>query len=234
MEQAASLINSLASLLWPLLVFFVLWKFAPAIRGIIESAQARKFTLKIGGQELTMEEVSQQQQNLIADLQSQLNELSKAVEALQRGLQAETLEETQAVVPPPREHIPYRLLWVDDNPKNNSYFLQLLSNAGVQVDLARSTEEALSKLREKRYRAIVSDMGRKEDGRFNERAGLDLLEEVRKADPDVPVAFYVSRRQVVDKGEVARQLGAALITSSPTTLMGFLRNVFPDVMEAQA
>ncbi len=232
MEQAASLINSLASLLWPLLVFFVLWKFAPAIRGIIESAQARKFTLKIGGQELTMEEVSQQQQNLIADLQSQLNELSKAVEALQRGLQAETLEETQAVVPPQREHIPYRLLWVDDNPKNNSYFLQLLSNAGVQVDLARSTEEALSKLREKRYRAVISDMGRLEGGEYNERAGLDLMRELRKIDPEVPVAFYTTHRSVVSKGKLARELGATVVTSSPTTLVGFLKDVFPDLIEA--
>ncbi|RMD57443.1 response regulator [Candidatus Parcubacteria bacterium] len=235
MEQLASLINSLSSLLWPLLVFFVLWKFAPAIRGIIESAQARKFTLKIGGQELTMEEVSQQQQNLIADLQAQLNELSKVVERLQRGQEvAKAAQDTgEEVAQPSREHVPYRLLWVDDNPKNNSYFLQLLSDAGVQVDLAVSTEEALSRLRDKTYRAVISDMGRKENGKFNPRAGLDLLEQIRQMDSDLPVVFYVSRRQAAEKGETARRLGATLITSSPTTLAGFLKEVFPDLVEAR-
>ena len=44
-------------------------------RGLLESAKLRKFTLKIGGQELTMEELTDQQSKLLSDLQSQIEAL---------------------------------------------------------------------------------------------------------------------------------------------------------------
>ena len=57
MEGIAGLINAIANLLWPLIMLVLIAQFTPAIRGIIESARSRRFTLKVGGQELTVDEV---------------------------------------------------------------------------------------------------------------------------------------------------------------------------------
>jgi hypothetical protein len=79
-DTLQKLIQAIASLLWPLIVVAVLFLFRPAIIALIESAKSRKFTLKIGGQELSMEEVNQQQQNLIADLQTQVSNIQRRLD----------------------------------------------------------------------------------------------------------------------------------------------------------
>ena len=228
MDAVANILNAISTLLWPLLVFFIVVKFSPAVREIIESARSRKFTLKIGGQELTMEEASQQQQNLIADLQTQVGELQQTVAKIlesQPHLKAGGKEEHLL------ESIPqaHKILWVDDNPKNNSYFLQILSEAGIGVDLALSTEEGLRKLQKGKYRVIISDMGRQENGKYNPIAGLDLLKQVRASDKKIPFVLYCSRQKADEFQGEAKQLGATAVLSSPTALMRMLRNLFPEL-----
>ena len=56
MTEVKDLLIAVAALLWPLIVIVVVCLFRPAIVAIIESAKWRKFTLKVGGQELTMEQ----------------------------------------------------------------------------------------------------------------------------------------------------------------------------------
>ena len=230
MDAVADILNAISTLLWPLLVFFVVVKFSPAVRKIIESARSRKFTLKVGGQELTMEEASQQQQSLIADLQTQVSELQQTVaKILESQPHLEEAEKEEHLV----ESIPqaHKILWVDDNPKNNSYFLQILSEAGIGVDLAFSTEEGLRKIRSRKYRVVISDMGRQENGKYNPVAGLDLLKQIRARDKGIPFVLYCSRRKADEfKGE-AEQLGATAVLSSPTAMMGVLRNLFPELVQ---
>ena len=69
MEQIAKLIEALTPVLWLGLVVFVVLRFEPAVRDVIESARQREFTLKIGGQELTMKQLTDQQKQLLDDLQ---------------------------------------------------------------------------------------------------------------------------------------------------------------------
>jgi hypothetical protein len=61
MENAANIIQAVASIAWPLIVLFVLIRFGNAIKSVLESAKGRKFSLKVAGNELTMEEISEQQ-----------------------------------------------------------------------------------------------------------------------------------------------------------------------------
>ena len=230
MDAVADILNAISTLLWPLLVFFVVVKFSPAVRAIIESARSRKFTLKVGGQELTMEEASQQQQSLIADLQTQVSELQQTVaKILESQPHLEEAEKEEHLV----ESIPqaHKILWVDDNPKNNSYFLQILSEAGIGVDLAFSTEEGLRKIRSRKYRVVISDMGRQENGKYNPVAGLDLLKQIRARDKGIPFVLYCSRRKADEFKEEAEQLGATAVLSSPTAMMGVLRNLFPELVQ---
>lgn len=77
MDGIQRLLQAVAVLLWPLIVLFIIILFRPAVSAIVESARSRKFTLKIGGQELTMEEANANQRSLIADLQDQVSEIKK-------------------------------------------------------------------------------------------------------------------------------------------------------------
>src|SRR5258708_7253414 len=51
----APLISAAASLLWPILAVLALYALRAPLVELILSAKSRKFTLKIGGQELTMD-----------------------------------------------------------------------------------------------------------------------------------------------------------------------------------
>lgn len=223
MDQFTKLIEALATLAWPAIVVAIIVIFRPAVAGIIESAKSRKFTLKFGGQELTMDEVSEQQRNLISDLQTQLVEVRKRVEGIVGPLSA-----TAAGIPAPEiaPAIPVSsamsVLWVDDVPKNNSYFVEQLTNVGIKVDLALSTAEGLSLFGRRKYSCVLSDMGRHEDGAENTDAGIDLLKAVRSRDAQVPFLIFCSTRGVREHGAEALKLGATGITASPTELFGLL------------
>jgi CheY-like chemotaxis protein len=216
MDAAQKLIQALASLLWPVIVMVIILRFRPAITAIVESARSRKFTLKIGGQELTMEEANQTQQKLIADLQSQVAEIQKKLEPAPASPQA------VAAAPMPQIQNVKTLLWVDDNPKNNSYFVEHLSELGVKVDTATSTAEAARLFDTRRYDYVISDMGRMEGGKFNGTAGLDLLKMVRAKNAQVPFVFFTSARALDNYGQQALAMGATGMTSSSTRLFGIL------------
>jgi CheY-like chemotaxis protein len=221
MEIAPDLLKSVASLLWPAIGIVLLVMFRPAIQAIIESAKSRKFTVKIAGQELTMEEVNDQQRGLIADLQAQVVEIQKKLAgapAVSAG-HVSSRERAAAETSPKALSI----LWVDDQPKNNTYFVQQLSDFGIPVEVSPSTTDALRRLERGKYTTIVSDMGREENGRYNPTAGLDLLRAVHDRYPQMRFVIFCSSRGVREHGEEARKLGAAAVTASPTELFGVLR-----------
>jgi CheY-like chemotaxis protein len=216
MTELSRLIEVLA---WPLIAILVIWRFGPSIARLFDSALTRGFTLKVGGQELTMGEVTEQHRTLIADLQAQVVALREAVERAGVSLPSATAADEQAEPPAGRS-----VLWVDDEPKNNSYFVEQLRRQGVEVDIELGNAGALRRLGRRTYTAIVSDMGRREDGRFQPTAGLSLLEEVRQIAPNTPFILFTSARMAIQHAEDARTLGAAAITSSATDLTGLLKD----------
>lgn len=222
MDSWVKLVEALAALFWPLLVLVLVLRFAPAVRALIESAKSRRFTVKLGGQELTMDEVSEQQANLIGDLQTQVAALREAV-----GVDSLPSRATDSPADAPDRTAPI-VLWVDDRPKNNSWFLQQLTAGGIDVDLALSTAEGLQRFDVGHYRLVVSDIGRKEEGEYRRRAGLELLCAIRAVNDKVPLALYTSSRSARDHSREATDLGATLVTSSPTVLADFLRRSLPE------
>jgi CheY-like chemotaxis protein len=218
METVKNLLEGIAAVLWPIIVVCVLLIFRPAVAAIIESAKSRKFTLKVGGQELTMEEASEQQRTIISDLQRQIIEIRKIVS---HGGPIESAK-TQKVSTQDRRPI-RSILWVDDNPRNNSYFVQQLKDWGISVDLALDTSEGIARFRRGLYDCVVSDMGRREGGSYHAEAGLELLREVRRADAQIPFIIFCSSRGVIERGQEAHAAGATGITSSPSDLYGLLR-----------
>jgi CheY-like chemotaxis protein len=226
MENWAKLLQALSTLLWPVLVLIVIFRFTPAIAGIIESARSRKFTLKVGGQELTMDEVNKQQRTLIADLQAQVVKLTNIIESTVEVTQEHVRAEVSTFVPTRRA-----VLWVDDNPKNNSYFVQQLTDLRVEVDLALSTSDGLRRLEQQEYNLVISDMAREEAGAYHPSAGLDLVKAVRSTKKDVPMIIYCSARRAMEYGKQARELGVIAVTSSPTELSGIIRR---ELMKSEA
>jgi len=221
MQDFAALLSAVSSFAWPLLVLGVVYLFRAELRRVIDSAQSRGIRLKVGGQELTIDEANQQQGDLIADLQRQVVTLRETVQGA--GMNVPTAALAAAAPPITRRSA----LWVDDEPKNNSYLIQLLSDEGFDVDIALSTREGLKRFSGKRYDIVLSDMGRPERllG-YDRTAGLTLFKEIRKTDQAVPLILFTSARAVREyKAEVDR-LGA-YITNSATEVAEHLRRMFP-------
>jgi len=228
------LFQAIATLLWPLIVIVLLFRFRPAIAAIIESAKSRKFTLKIGGQELTMEEANQVQQNLIADLQSQISEIQKQL-SVARATDFPNQVSLLAALPPHPQSSPENtlttdehpgrisaILWVDDTPKNNSYFIQQLIDSNVRVDLAESTRAGLELFDANKYDFVISDMGRRQGLNYQPTAGMDLLEQIRAKDSKIPFVIFSTPKAQIKYGQEALNLGATAVLSSSTDLFGML------------
>lgn len=106
------------------------------------------------------------------------------------------------------------ILWVDDNPRNNELERARLRAAGVDVTVAFTTGDALSRLDANPFRVVISDMGRYREGSYEPRAGLDLLRRVRERPDPVRVIFYTSDRAVLEHEDEAMVAGAAGMTST--------------------
>lgn len=174
-------------------------------------------TVMVGGQELTFEEVSEQQRKQLTDLQEQVIKVQTEGAA---SLSNETIEEK--VVSGKRTKVK-SILWVDDNPKNNSLHVQRLNELGIEVVLALSTADALEKLKSRTFDRIISDMGRYEANGYVEKAGIELVRAVRKFDQNTPILIFCSTKGVVNHKDEAIEAGANEITSSSTVLMKALQ-----------
>lgn len=208
MEHAAQLISAFADLAWPFVIAILLFKLFDPIKGLVESARSRKFTIKVAGNELSMEEASEQQRVLLADVQNKVAELEK---------KASMLAPAQSLAPEAKP-TGKRILWVDDKPKNNSFLLAALEERGARVDTALSTEEGLNKLGRLPYDIVISDMGRPE----GEKAGIDLARKVQERIPGTPVYIYCGKWAATNLREEAMNSGVSEITSSGSTLMAAL------------
>jgi CheY-like chemotaxis protein len=221
MENLAAIIQSIASLVWPLIIIIVLYGFRSNIKDLIESAKSRKFTVKVAGNELTMEEASEKQRSLIADLQKQLGELQTKVDTHFHG-QPTSPPIEQAKSAEKQSEAARLILWADDNPKNNSFLIQNLQDQGIHVVTALSTKEALDKMRSANFDRVITDMGRNEDGRFNPIAGLELTKMIRKTNATIPIYVYTSRRGMQEQ-LAAKEAGVTSVTTSPSNLLNMLQ-----------
>ncbi len=96
----ANIITAIANLLWLIFVVVGLWVFRSPLVNVIRTFEQRKMTIEVGGQTLTIGELSTQQTNQIEDLQDQLGALNHAVEALAAAQPTPVnLPESPATVP---------------------------------------------------------------------------------------------------------------------------------------
>lgn len=221
MENLAKVIQAIASLMWPLIGLFVLWYFRDGISKIIDSAKGRKITVKVGGQELTVDEASHQQE-------SQINELRQQIISIQQFLNMPP-KESAALLATSAETLATSnsVLWVDDHPKNNSYLISAIKDSGYNVELALSTDEALRLIEKTQYRIIISDMGRTERGSYSSEAGLELLSKLRNSQNTTPFIVFCSASGARKFKEKVISLGGITATSSSTVLFSLIKEYLP-------
>ena len=108
-----------------------------------------------------------------------------------------------------------KVLWVDDNPKNNDWERRALEGYGIRFVLAQDTDEAERLISDVGpFAAIISDMGRIGD----HHAGRTLLGRLRKVGIDTPYFVYTS--SAIAKLWALPQLhGAQGITADPDELV---------------
>lgn len=104
-----------------------------------------------------------------------------------------------------------QILWVDDHPENNLNERRMFRQLNAEIDIAKSTEEALEILKNSRYDFVISDMARGDEN----TAGLSFLKKLREENKTIPVIFYIG---VIDseKGVPAQAFG---ITNRPDELL---------------
>ncbi len=230
MDELAKVLSALSALAWPVVFAVLLFKLYEPIRKLVDSASGRKFTLKVAGNELSMEEASEQQGKIVRDLQLKLAELEKqlsasaAVPSAARppGAAASMAPRAPMAARPAGPAAPSaparRILWVDDMPRNNSFLIAALQERGVRVDTATSTDEGLARAKASRYDAVVSDMGRPE----GEQAGIDLTRQLKALQPQTPVFLFCSPHSALALRDEALAAGADGITASGTSLLSAL------------
>lgn len=117
------------------------------------------------------------------------------------------------------------VLWVDDHPENNAILIDSLQRDGVRIDIALSTDEGLARRGRHHYAAVISDMGRTEEGKDVPDAGLRLLEAVRRTDPTLPFIIYCGERTALAYRDRALAAGATEITASPAEVVTQLQRL---------
>ncbi|MER5792174.1 response regulator [Streptomyces sp. NPDC001980] len=210
MKDATELIRALTGLAWPVFAAWVVWRLLPEIRHIMEK---RGFSLKVGNNELTVQQFTDQVVESTAELQQQIT------------AQAGQSRAGQEQAPRP-QRVLHRILWVDDTPSNNAYQTGQLQAMGVEVVQAESTNDGLRALQgaQQSFDAVISDMGRPEAGGFDPDAGLKLIRKIRETDAAIPVFIYGGAGAMARQDQVAAAGGTG-VTQSPTELFALLGQV---------
>ncbi len=103
------------------------------------------------------------------------------------------------------------ILVVDDDQRNREMLAEALSEAGFSVDIACDGVEALGKINQVTYDALLSDI------RMVPFSGLDLLDSVRKAIPEIPIVLLTAFGSV-DTAIQAMKHGAFDYIAKPVNL----------------
>lgn len=215
-DEIVKLLDSVTKLLnvlvWPGIFLFILIRFNPDLREFFINLTEVSF--KIAGIDLSMK---RKQAEAAAAL------TAAAVSRSDEGIIPETSAKearaaanivTEAVTPQIIKRAgKSTVLWVDDRPQNNINERQALEALGVSFVLATSTEEALKKLDQQHFDAIISDMKRPSDP----LAGYTLLDKLRSEGDQTPFIIYAGSK-VPEHVAEARRRGAVGCTSRPNEL----------------
>lgn len=220
--MVAAILKALADLLWPLVAFYLIWILRPSINGIFEN---KNIKLKIGGQEVSIDQVAANFGAAVSDLQAKVSEISDD----NKKFIINDKNETVIVNNVNTESI--RILWVDDEPANNAFIVDRLRSENYIVDLSLSTDDALFMINNgPKYNCIITDLGRVEGGVFDEFAGMKFIEKVKNVSKNIPILVFSSSRAIKYRDQLIK-IGAKEVTNSGVDVFGFVESCAVELVE---
>lgn len=197
--MATELVRLIPSILWFLLVVFLLVLFYRPIR---DELIPKLGAFKAMGVELSFVKES----------------IDAALELAEKSPQWKVdvpLKDKEQALKRARKHLHVfrdaQFLWVDDHPENNFNEVAMFRQLKVGTQTAESTEKALEILKSRHFDLVISDMARGDEN----TAGLTFLERFRNVDKTTPVIFYLGGFDP-EKGVPAQAFG---ITNRPDELL---------------
>lgn len=120
------------------------------------------------------------------------------------------------------------ILWVDDNPDNNTEIAEILEANGAIVTLSTSTEDAERRLisaadRRRQYDLVISDMRRPPDV----QAGYTLLAWMQERKLNLPFLIYSAGGSAPERQREARDRHADGITNDSAELIRMIERSVP-------
>ena len=224
--NAVDVINAVSQLLWPLLVGVLLFFLVPVLRRVLADRE-RDFTIKMGSAELSVQKASDTLGERVEDVREQLSALKAQMEALHPGEGP-----VSAGVAPEESPIGRgltslrRVLWVDGHPENNAFEIAALLRKDVAVTQELTTDDALRAAETVRtpFDAVITNMGREEEGVSRPDAGLELIRGLRAKHVRSPIFVYTSAPALARTRDEVMAAGADGATSSATELLELLGN----------
>jgi CheY-like chemotaxis protein len=199
-------------LIWPAIILFILIRFGRDLRDFFSSLG--ELSLKGAGFEASLKRKQAEVVAALSAAAASKPDGDKTRESVAKEAMIAADVVADFVTPRAiRRASRSTVLWVDDNPNNNSYERQALEALGVSFVLAISTDEALKKISRQRFDAIISDMGRPPDS----RAGYTLLDKLRANGDQTPFIIYASSRDPEHVAE-SRRHGAIGCTNNANEL----------------
>jgi len=199
-------------LIWPAIILFILIRFGRELRDFFSSLG--ELSLKGAGFEASLKRKQAEVVAALSAAAASKPDGDKTRESVAKEAMIAADVVADCVTPRAiRRASRSTVLWVDDNPNNNSYERQALEALGVSFVLAISTDEALKKISRQRFDAIISDMGRPPDP----RAGYTLLDKLRSSGDQTPFIIYASSREPEHVAE-SRRHGAIGCTNNANEL----------------
>ncbi len=102
-----------------------------------------------------------------------------------------------------------------------------LRDSGIDIVRVLSTDEAMNTLNNKvSFGAIISDMGRREQGAYRSQAGLVLLNAIKRAGYTLPFLVYTSQKYAARNDAEVKAAGGDGATASAVELLEWVnRNI---------
>jgi O-acetyl-ADP-ribose deacetylase (regulator of RNase III) len=128
-----------------------------------------------------------------------------------------------------------RILWVDDNLANNADEITRLQEKGIEVTEAVSTDQAMQILMSSglSFNAIITDMGRTEEGEYRPKAGIALIKAARKASINLPILVYTTLTLYARTIDEVVAAGGNAATMSAEELFALLKNYTGEGMSTE-
>jgi CheY-like chemotaxis protein len=208
----------LGVLVWPAVIAYIFIRFGPKVGDFISSLG--EVTLKGAGFEASAKRRQNEAAAALVAASASRPEAGATPEAVGNAAKEAVQIVGELSVRNLRRIEDSRILWVDDNPDNNIYERQSLEALGVRFVLSTSTDDALNKVRNQKFDAIISDMGRPPD----RTAGYTLLDALRSSGDRTPFIIYAGSRSPEHQAE-SRRRGAVGCTNRANELFEMVLSV---------